>query len=266
MPTLWLFIVTLRTRIEGLPLPAPQPDLSENLLIIIEDDGTETCTPLITGAVEGLVVNIAGHANTVRISRRQVFVGCDLNIFGDRNKLDLGLSANPIYHSLFHFAPEGNDRTISIGAGFSGGGHFRVVEDRTSISVGENCLFSWDIVVMASDYHAIHDASGRVINRATSVHIGSKVWVGCKAIILKDTHVPDGSIVAAGSVVTKRFTEPGTVIGGNPAKVINRNIRWTDWSPHLSPDLPLMDAASTVPRHSFLRRLSARARKFLGQL
>ena len=34
--------------------------------------------------------------------------------------------------------------------------------------------------------------------------------------------IPDNTIVAAGSVVTKSFVEPGCIIGGNPAKIIGK--------------------------------------------
>ena len=37
---------------------------------------------------------------------------------------------------------------------------------------------------------------------------------------LPGTSIPDRCIVGAGSVVTKKFTEPGKVIAGNPARVI----------------------------------------------
>lgn len=42
------------------------------------------------------------------------------------------------------------------------------------------------------------------------------------SIILPGVSIADNTIVAAGSVVTKSFVEPGVVIGGGPAKIIGK--------------------------------------------
>lgn len=52
--------------------------------------------------------------------------------------------------------------------------------------------------------------------------IGHDVWIGHQTVITPRCRViGDGSIVGAGSVVT-RDVEPFTIVGGNPAKVIRR--------------------------------------------
>lgn len=47
------------------------------------------------------------------------------------------------------------------------------------------------------------------------------VWIGTNSIILSGVTLAKGTIVAAGSVVTKS-SEPYTIIGGNPAKLIKK--------------------------------------------
>ena len=49
--------------------------------------------------------------------------------------------------------------------------------------------------------------------------IEDDVWIGARAIINAGKKIGKGSIVAAGSVVTKDV-EPYTIVGGNPAKII----------------------------------------------
>lgn len=51
------------------------------------------------------------------------------------------------------------------------------------------------------------------------VEIGDNVWIGQRAIILPGRKIANGSIIGAGSVVTKDF-EPNRVIAGNPARVV----------------------------------------------
>lgn len=53
----------------------------------------------------------------------------------------------------------------------------------------------------------------------SQVTIGNDVWIGYGAIVLSGVNIGDGSIVAAGAVVTKDVA-PYTIVGGNPAKRI----------------------------------------------
>jgi acetyltransferase-like isoleucine patch superfamily enzyme len=70
--------------------------------------------------------------------------------------------------------------------------------------------------------------------------LGSDVWVGANAVILKGINVGDGAIIGASAVVTKDVPSYAIVVG-NPAKIIkyryNRDdiiwllkIKWWDFS------------------------------------
>jgi maltose O-acetyltransferase len=52
------------------------------------------------------------------------------------------------------------------------------------------------------------------------ITIGDDVWIGAHAIILKGVALGDGCVVAAGAVVTKGDYQPGSILAGNPAKVV----------------------------------------------
>ena len=51
------------------------------------------------------------------------------------------------------------------------------------------------------------------------VYIGNDVWIGDRALILPGVHVGDGSIIAAGAVVTKDVP-PHSIVAGVPARKI----------------------------------------------
>lgn len=53
-----------------------------------------------------------------------------------------------------------------------------------------------------------------------SVVIGSNVWIGARATILAGVHIADGTVIAAGAVVTRSIEQPDMIIGGVPAKAI----------------------------------------------
>lgn len=61
--------------------------------------------------------------------------------------------------------------------------------------------------------------SPRGIDKPTIV--GNDVWIGHGAIIMGGVKIGDGSIIAAGSVVTKDIP-PMHIVGGNPAKILKR--------------------------------------------
>ena len=62
--------------------------------------------------------------------------------------------------------------------------------------------------------------------RGLYVHtrIGENCFIGARSIILPGVSIGDGSIVAAGAVVTKDVP-PGSIVAGNPARVVRRGIK-----------------------------------------
>jgi acetyltransferase-like isoleucine patch superfamily enzyme len=82
------------------------------------------------------------------------------------------------------------------------------------IHVGERSYVALEAIVLAHD-----------MTRAKKTHtrIGRHCFVGAGAIVLPGVTVGDGSIVAAGAVVT-RDVPPGSIVAGSPAKVIRSGI------------------------------------------
>lgn len=126
---------------------------------------------------------------------------------------------------------------IKISVGLNGKlefGDFVTVTGRTeivcskNISIGNNCLISWDVLFLDDDAHKIYDKNGIVINESKAITIEDNVWIGCKNTILKGSHIPHDSIVASGSIITKQFHTPNTIIGGQGRnqRIIATDIHW----------------------------------------
>jgi len=103
-------------------------------------------------------------------------------------------------------------------------GHDFTLMCQNNISFGTHSLFSWNVTIMDCDGHRIFDENNVEINAPRPIHIGSQAWVGCHVTILKGSILPEGTIVAAHTVVTKKIDEKACVIAGNPCRIVKRNV------------------------------------------
>ena len=94
------------------------------------------------------------------------------------------------------------------------------------IHIGANCLLSWNILIMDTDWHSVLDQNENIINPALPVQIDDHVWIGCEVTILKGVSIASGCIVAAGTIVSKSVADPNCIIGKNPNEILKRNIQW----------------------------------------
>ena len=126
----------------------------------------------------------------------------------------------------------GKGSRISVGGELTLGDGFNVTGGCTiickhKIDIGADCLFSWDTLIMDTDFHPIYDEDGRVVNEDRPVHIGDKVWIGCRSTVLKGAVIPDGSVIAAASTITRKLPEPSCVYGGTQGgTLLKEKIRW----------------------------------------
>lgn len=97
------------------------------------------------------------------------------------------------------------------------------------IVFGNKARISWDCTFIDTDFHPIIDLSNnREIPQTSPILIGYASWIGHNSIVSKGTKIPDNSIVASGSIVKGRFKQPNTIIGGNPAVVMDDGYRRDD--------------------------------------
>jgi acetyltransferase-like isoleucine patch superfamily enzyme len=92
------------------------------------------------------------------------------------------------------------------------------------ISIGNNCLVSWDVNIVDTDAHHVR-INGKYPENTKEVIINDNVWVGFNAMVLKGVSIGKGSMIGAGSVVTKNVPEY-CLSAGNPSEVKRRNVTW----------------------------------------
>lgn len=156
------------------------------------------------------------------------FINCNVVIHGKNNSIEFGNDCNL---NGLRILIEGENNIIVLGNGV-------VVNASkikptvinalggTEIRIGEGSLFSNNIEIHSTDYHGIYNKNGERINPDKNIVIGRYVWIGMGSKVLKGTEIPDGVVVGAGSVVSGKFVEENTIIAGNPAKIIKREIFW----------------------------------------
>lgn len=52
------------------------------------------------------------------------------------------------------------------------------------------------------------------------------MWIGSETHVLKGANIPDGSIIAYGSLVSSKLKESNSIYGGVPAQFLQNEIEW----------------------------------------
>ena len=95
------------------------------------------------------------------------------------------------------------------------------------ITIGRFVLFASDVSIVGGDHR--FDVVGVPMIRTgrdemKPVTVEDDVWIGRGAIVMHGLSIGEGSIVAAGALVT-RDVEPYTIVGGAPAKVLRQRFK-----------------------------------------
>lgn len=95
-----------------------------------------------------------------------------------------------------------------------------------NVQIGSDCLISWDVLIMDTDFHSLYDKQGNRINQPKPVIIGNHVWIGCRCLLLKGTVIPNACVIAANSLVNGVLDVEGVVYAGNPARPVKEGVTW----------------------------------------
>ena len=185
-----------------------------------------------------LVVQDARERATAASVRRHVVVGSDFRV-GPRTSVQAGARGSV---QIGHHVTLLDDEVRCYAGGTISIGNFVWMSLRgqiisaTHVEIGDYCIFGRDVYISDTNEHPLDPAlrreqtiamlrdgiePDRSAAASAPVIIGKDVWVGERAAILKGVSIGDGAIIAAMSVVTKDVPA-GTVVAGNPARVVKR--------------------------------------------
>ena len=91
------------------------------------------------------------------------------------------------------------------------------------IEIGNDVLIGNNVVIRAADH--IYKNTSKTINRSGHVGgkiiIGNNVWIGANCVILRNVTIKDGSVIGAGTVVTKDVDSNEVVISSKQVNLKN---------------------------------------------
>ena len=94
------------------------------------------------------------------------------------------------------------------------------------IIIGDNVTLSANVMLISTGINInswLRKDSGDKHIKNAEIHIGNNVWIGANSVILGGVSISGVNVVvAAGSIVTKSFSESNVVIAGSPAKIIKQ--------------------------------------------
>lgn len=166
-----------------------------------------------------LILRIPGlvYFNLRRISRRLRMVLL-LPLFKTRGK---NVWFDPDGFYSFENIVLGSDVFLGIGP--------TLMAAKSTIRIGNKVMFGPHVTLIGGNHNAaeigrfMSDVKEKRPGDDLGVVIEDDVWIGTRAVVLRGVTVGRGSIVAAGSVVTKSVP-PYAIVAGCPARVLK--FRW----------------------------------------
>jgi acetyltransferase-like isoleucine patch superfamily enzyme len=124
----------------------------------------------------------------------------------------------------------GSEAFLTVGADTQFSPNTKIVVMK-QVSIGERCAIGWDVQIVDSDFHAhgiveMLDDLPPAADFQVPVEIGNHVWIGSGVKIFKGVQIADDCIIAGGAVVTRSVGEQGSLIAGNPARVVKSGVDW----------------------------------------
>lgn len=101
-----------------------------------------------------------------------------------------------------------------------------VIDNSGNIIIGNEVIFSTGVIIYTHDHYmkkgcSVVEQTKNNGVKTSALCIGNDVYFGARSMVLeKVTNIPNGTIIAAGAVLTKNPVNENEIWGGVPAKKI----------------------------------------------
>jgi carbonic anhydrase/acetyltransferase-like protein (isoleucine patch superfamily) len=119
----------------------------------------------------------------------------------------------------------GKDGHLLIGSNFVLSAESSIISFKRVV-IGKDCLISWDNLIIDTDFHKIVDLEEKHLNQDREIVIGNHVWISARCTILKGAVIPNGSVIAANSLVAGELKDELSLYAGIPAVLKRTGIKW----------------------------------------
>lgn len=204
-----------------------------NKLIIICENGEKIENPL--KIFDFLHIKASGKCSGNKLimhEKQNKGSSMEFNFWnGDNNVVEIG--ANNLIIMKAHI--QGNNGVANIGNNvyIYDSVLYMYCSGKTTFRIGDNNLFSEKITFWAGEGHSvINPTTKQVTNLGGNITIGNNNWICMNVCFLKRAKLGDGCVVGYGAVVCNDLSqENNCVLAGNPARVVKRDILWTEKEP-----------------------------------
>ncbi len=142
-----------------------------------------------------------------------------VTIYGFEN-ISLGDNINIMKNSYLYAHDNGE---LTIGDNFTLNTNSQLGASFGKIVIGDNCSIASNCVLRASN-HNFNNLDIPIREQGHSygeIILEDDIWISANCVVTANTKIGKGSVIGAGSVVTKNV-EPYSVVGGVPAKLIKK--------------------------------------------
>ncbi len=143
------------------------------------------------------------------------------NIDGIEIKENVVIGAYNVFCVVDQFENTSEMSKLVLGSGTYVGEHNNIRAAGGSIFIGDNCLISQQVSIIASDHGIQKDEliKTQLWIKKGDIIIEDDVWIGCACQILSGVRIGRGAVIAAGSLVNKDVPAY-SIVAGIPAKVL----------------------------------------------
>ena len=96
-----------------------------------------------------------------------------------------------------------------------------MVLDVTRVTIGRNALFGPGVQIYTATHPMTVAERRSGLEYGIPVNVGDDVWIGGNAVLCPGVSVGSGSVIGAGSVVTRDVPD-GVFAAGNPCRVVRQ--------------------------------------------